>query len=176
MATLADVENAILGIVAGALFPGTTYEPLSYATSAPAGLTIKAYRGWPDADRLNKDLASEYAHVSVFPDNITRLATRFLAEWEPSATPAVPALTALVAGNSVTFGGTAAPGQAAGLALGDAPYPSTWVYRPVAGDTPATVAAAFAAMIPGASAAGAVLTLNTDELGFNFTLGGSTLA
>ena len=29
MATLADVENAIVSIVAGALFPGTTYEPLS---------------------------------------------------------------------------------------------------------------------------------------------------
>ncbi len=176
MATLADVENAIVGIVAGALFPGTSYAPLSYAASAPAGLTIKAYRGWPDADTLNKDLAAGRAHVSIFPDNITRLMTRFLAEWQAPATPAVPSLTALVAGNTVTFGGQAAPGQAVGIAIGDPPYLATWAYRPQAGDTPASVAAGFAALIPGASAAGAVLTLNPDELGIDFTLGGSTLA
>ncbi len=138
MATLADVENAIVGIVGSALFPGTAYAPLSYVASAPAGLTIKAYRGWPDADTLNKDLAAGRAHVSIFPDNITRLMTRFFAEWEPSPTIAVPALNALVAGNTITFGGTASTGQAVGLALGDAPYLATWTYRPLSGDTPAS--------------------------------------
>lgn len=176
MATLADVENAIVGIVAGALFPGTTYKPLSYAASVLGGLTIKVYRGWPDADRLNKDLAAGTAHVSVFPDNITRLMTRFLTDWEPSATVAAPSLTVAVVGNVVTFGGAATPGQAAGIALGDAPYLATWTYRPMAGDTPAKVAAAFAAMIPGATASGAVLTIDEAALGVDFFLDNSTLA
>jgi hypothetical protein len=160
MATLADVENTIVGTIAAALFPGTTYAPLSYAASVPAGLTIKLYRGWPDADTLNKDLAAGKAHVSVFPDNITRLMTRYLTGWEPATPAAVPSLTVAVSGRTATFGGAASTGQAAGIALGDAPYLATYAYRPVAGDTPASVAAAFAALIPRAGAAGAVLTLS----------------
>lgn len=51
-------------------------------------------------------------------------------------------MTVMVSGNSVTFGGTAAPGQLAGILVDDRSY----VYRTQEGDTPGLVAANLAVM------------------------------
>ena len=158
MADLSDVESALVGLIAGALFPSTTYLPGSFALSA-AGTTLKAYRGWPESATLANDLAAGKAHVSVFPlDGMTRNTTRFFPV--PFVTsPAVPTLTATASGAVVTLGGTATAGNVVGVAYGSGPTRTASAYAALAGDTPTTIAAALAAKIAGATASGPVLTL-----------------
>ena len=158
MADLSDLENAIVAQVALALFPAA-YLPGALAASN-TGVSVKLYRGWPEQTQLMQDLQAGNAHVSVFAEpNATRNTTRYLRVWQQENSPATPTLTATVSGSTVTFGGTGGAGQVAGVQFGPGVAPKAFGFRLGATDTPNTVAAAFAALISGASAAGAVLTL-----------------
>lgn len=162
MADLATVEQALVAQLATTLFPAGGYLPGQYATSA-AGLSVKCYRGWPEAANLDGDLANGRAHVSVYPEaGSARNTTRKRAEWfVPNVT--APTLTATPSNSApqVTFGGTGGAGQVVGISFGGFASPVAYAYRLVSGDTPATVAAAFAGLIAGSSATGAVLTIST---------------
>jgi hypothetical protein len=148
MADVSDVEAAIVTAVAGALFPGTTYVP-GAMQALPSGPQALVLRGWPNAAELDIALAAGQSYVTIFPQaNSSRDTTRYQAL--PSVVSTVPitfAATITPNGQSVSFTGTCTAGQVVGLVAGGIGY----AYRMTNSDTPATVAAAFAALIPGAT-------------------------
>lgn len=161
MADLADIERGLVSTLAGAFFPAGGYQAGALTSGGAAGVPVRIYRGWPTAAELDADLINGAAHVSVFPEQgMTRLTTRYPLDWFVPAS-AAPTLTASVSGAVVTFGGSGGAGQVVGIAFGTAANLAAYAYRLTGGDTPPNVAAGLAAMITGASAVGAVLTLPT---------------
>ena len=138
MADQSDVENALVALVA----------PPALAVAA----TARIYRGWPSTAALDADLAAGLTNVSVFPAPGVKRSTRYLAR-EVDVSQQIPTLTASVAGQVVSFGGTAALGQVAAVQIGRLGF----TYRTQAGDSPASVAAALAT-VSGGSASGPTLT------------------
>jgi hypothetical protein len=117
------------------------------------------FRGWPVANQLDADLAAGKVNVSVFPlPNMVRLTTRYFPQWQELA-PTPQTLTFTVSGRTVTFAGTADVGQVAGILVKNGNASAAYPYRIVAGDTPASVAAALGTAIPGATISGASVTL-----------------
>ena len=135
MADQSDVENVLVSLVAGALYPDG-----AGAASIP-GPDCRIYRGWPLSAALDLDLAAGRINVTVFPQGEAgRNTTRYAEQWFGSANS--PTLTALVSGNSVCIGGSASLGQIAGILVDNLSY----VYRIQSGDTPASVAANLAVL------------------------------
>lgn len=149
MADLADVEQGLQAAIAEALYPHGADAPSS------CGFAVKIYRGWPNPLGLNADLSSGIATVSLFSDpHEARETTRYPRAWR-EATRIAATLTAIVAGNTVEFGGTASAGEIVGILIDGAPF----TYAVLAVDTPSSVATALAAAIPGGSASGAFLLI-----------------
>jgi hypothetical protein len=99
------------------------------------------------------------AQISIHADGaMGRNTSRYLDGWRDGEA-AEPSLTATANGDEVTFAGTGGAGQVAGVTVGDGLVPVAYAHRVLAADTPASVAAAFAALIDGATADGAVLTV-----------------
>lgn len=134
MADLADVEKALVALLSGALYPHGT------AALAANGSLTRVYRGWPEAAALDADLRAGYVNVSVFPDAGGKNTTRDFKQWLKLAR-IVPTLSATVVGDTVTFAGTANPGQLAGVSANG----KTYVHMTQSGDSPALVAADLAA-------------------------------
>ena len=154
MADLADAEAALVLALSATLYPGGVPAGNVPPVSS-AGLPVRIYRGWPNAAALDKDLAAGIANISVYSlPGMGRTTTRFSREW-CLLTPAVVTITASVAGNVVTFGGAAGPGMVAGIRTGGQPY--AYACQPT--DGPAQVAAALAALVPGAVANGVTVTV-----------------
>lgn len=164
MADLSDVEAALVGLIAPALFSASGSPYLSGAAQmSAAGVTCKLYRGWPESSRLDADLGATVptAHVSVFPaPGVARDTTRNLATWQPMPSP--PATLAwTVAGATATLTGTPSSGQSIGLRVGPGGMAPTYSYGLNSADTLATAVAALAALVPGATVSGATVTLPT---------------
>ena len=152
MADLSDVETALVALCAAAAYPA------GIASPSACGVPVKAYRGWPSADALNADMAAGTANISVFPiSGMTRLTTRFQRDWLADGPPATT-LTATATPTTVTLAGQLGVPQLVGVRSRSRAY----VYQATAADTPSTVAAALAALVPGASAAGPVVTVPYD--------------
>lgn len=159
MADLSDVERALVSLIATALFPA----PASYLPGAAAatfaGPLARVYRGWPNAVELDAYLKAKppVSQVTVFSrPGMTRLTTRYPRT--PTVVSAPPCtLLAAAEGPVVTFSGEPAPGQLVGVSYAR----QAWVYPVLASDDLADVAAGLAALVPGASSAGPVLTLAT---------------
>jgi len=133
MADQSDVENALVALAANALYPNGTSAP-----SVP-GPDCLIYPGWPTSTALDSDLAAGRINVTVFPmPEPGRNTTRYRQRWLGTAVQA--ALTASVAGLTVTIGGTANAGQLVGILIEGISY----VYRTQTGDTPETIAAQLA--------------------------------
>jgi len=162
MADLSDVENALVSLIAAAILPTpTAYLPGAVAATF-SGAAVRIYRGWPNASELNADLtaAEPVANITVFSrQGMTRLTTRYPRTPTIVSAPACT-LSAEVSGASVEFSGLCAAGQLAGVSYGQ----QAWVYPVLGSDTPASVASALAALVPGASSSGVVLTLATTTL------------
>jgi len=132
----ADVEAALAAVIAGALYPDGAGQ-----VSVTGGV-CRVYRGWPTQAALEADLAAGVVHVTVQPvAGSARDTTRYAPEWQGGA-PA-PGLAVLVDGEAVSFGGSAEPGQVAGVLVDGAAH----AYRVRAGDTPGVVAAALAQLV-----------------------------
>ncbi len=161
MADISDVENTLVSLVAELLGLGSLYAAGSIVSSAAVGASCKVYRGWPERGALDADLANGVTNVSVFPPPaMVRRLPGHLFQWKQSPTVATPSLTVSVSGNVVTFGGTSGANQVVGVCIVTGENTGVpYAYRLLATDTPATVAAALAALVPGASASGAVLTM-----------------
>jgi len=155
MADLTDVENALVALVAGAIYPAGTGQP-----SGP-GMPVKIRAGWPLPQELDADLKAGTCNVTVYSRPEERNTTRFTSDWQ-QATVNAPVLTLTAAGQSVTVGGSIPPANNPHIAVVFAnglPY----AYAVLPSDTLTTVAAALALLIvadiPGTAAAGPVITL-----------------
>lgn len=136
MADQSDVENALVTLVATALYPNGPGSP-----SLP-GPDCRIYRGWPNSAALDTDLAAGVINVTIFPQGEPgRNTTRYSQQWQ--GCPIQPTLTASVSGVSVTIGGTANPGQLVGIMVNNGSY----VYLTQPGDTPDLVAANLATSV-----------------------------
>ncbi|MBV9251100.1 MAG: hypothetical protein JO227_17850, partial [Acetobacteraceae bacterium] len=136
MADQSDVESVLVGLVAAALYPNGPTEP-----SVP-GPDCRIYRGWPQSAALDADLSAGKINVTVFPSGDPgRVTSRYSQEWFITQT-STPGLTITVDGNTVTLGGTADPGQLAGILVND----QTYVYRTQEGDSAELVAANLATL------------------------------
>lgn len=151
MADQTDVADALVGIIAAAVYPNGTSQP-------PAGgVQAKIYQGWPNPAQLKADLAAQIAHISVWPTPKATMTTRHAIEWKQVVAPA-PTLAAAVAGTAITLSGTVTVPQAVALIVDGKDY----AYGVQAGDTLASIATALAALIAAnqtASAAGPVITV-----------------
>ncbi|KAF1003118.1 MAG: hypothetical protein GAK28_04919 [Luteibacter sp.] len=154
MADLTDALNAVVGLLAQAIYPNGTAQPS--ATGDP----VVIYPGWPQASQLDKDLAGfangqgGRVHISVFPQNGETLVPAYSNVWTPLSQQAAT-VTLSVAGQNVTLGGAAATNQVVAIVLPT----QAFTYAVQAGDTLTSIATALAAIIPGAVSNGPVLTL-----------------
>ena len=153
MADQSDVETALETALIAALYPSGAF-PAASIIGAPA----RVYRGWPLSDAMNTDMAAGTLNVTVFPLPTMRNTTRTLLQ-TASVTYGKVTLTAALAGAVVTLGGTISAGQVIGVACLGFGY----AYRLLGTETLTIIAAALAAEIPGATSAGAVLTLPSDR-------------
>lgn len=148
MADISDVSAALVSLIAQTLYPNGTGQ------QSVAGLSVMVYAGWPTADTLDKDLRTGKAHVSVFPTATERNTTRYMKQWVPVTTP-VQTLILTINGQAITISGTVAVPQIVMAMVDYLPY----VYVVQAGDTLTSIATGLAALIPGATSLGAVVTV-----------------
>lgn len=156
MADISDVERALVSLIAWILYPNGTAQPSS------VGVPVVVYAGWPQSSQLDADMASFATggtgrlHVTVYPTPTEKNTTRYPMTYD-SATPAITSLTLAVVGQQVTVGGTVSVPQNVGVMVNGLLY----LYAVSATDTLATVASALAALVNGATASGATVTLPT---------------
>lgn len=158
MALATDVATVAAGVVAAVakiLLGSTSYQPGTEATAL--GTPVKIYRGWPTADVLDRDVAAGKAHVSVSL-GAARQVTQYLRT-SGAISERLPTITATVAGGIVTLGGTITAGDVVGIGALNSVTQVFYAHKVVAGDTLASIAADFATAVPGASAAGAQITI-----------------
>ncbi len=154
MADMTEVADALVGIITAAIYPnGVNSAPIA----GIGALGAKIYQGWPAPAALQVDGQRHIANISVWPSPQEKITTRRAAEWVQITAPA-PTLTASVAGQAITLGGTVSRPQAAALIIDGKDY----AYGIQAADTLATIAATLAAMVnadQAATSAGAVITI-----------------
>lgn len=164
MATIDDVEQGICGVLAGFLFPGQQYlagqvascsAPWIGSPGAPSiSPQVRLGIGEPTSSEMEQDLAAAISNiVVVHATGAIRNCTFLRPRWIRTSCNA-PTLLVVLADGKVSFGGIAGAGMVAGVTAGKVCY----AYRCEASDTPFTVASAFEAMIPGATATGDVLS------------------
>ena len=164
MADLADVEKGMVAAIAAILFSGPynsgdfqnslAFAPWPPATTAnptptPVATPIKLYRGWPEENMLDADLALGKAHVSVFAEQgMTQIIDRYFPTFE-QVSIASPTLSWTVSGNTATLSGTITTPQNIAVIINGLGFS----YAVQTGDTLATAVAALAALIalPGTS-------------------------
>lgn len=160
MADQTDVENGLVGLLTGVIYPNGTGQ-------APAqGVSAQIFPGWPTPATLDTAMAAGTACVWVWPRPEVKEATRYPMVWQaPVITPAT--LTATVAGNTVTIGGAMpspfSPHNIFMLLGGQA-----FGYAVQVSDTLSTIASALANLVaaafPGTTSSGPVITANTGAL------------
>ncbi|HQT38369.1 MAG TPA: hypothetical protein PK231_03015 [Acidocella sp.] len=149
MAGQADVETAIVNLVAGALYPNGTGQP------SVAGVQCSVARGWPTEAGVNDAVNAGNVLITVHQRaGFSRDATRY-SRAAFTVSQIAPTLTATLSGFAVTFGGTVTAGNTVGVLSASVAY----THVATSTDTLSTIASALASTIPGATASGAVLTL-----------------
>lgn len=169
MADISELEQSFVTIVAQTLFPSTSYTPYNVSTSSLLGISCRVYRGWPLDQQLSDDMNNNVTNISIFSSpGLARDTTRFLRRMTETVTQVyTPTMTITKVGNQITFAGTPSTTEVIGIAHRHAGFS----YRLSLSDTPASVAAAFAAHIPNSTAVANVLTINVD-LPITVTVGG----
>lgn len=151
MADISDVEDVLAQLATTAIYPSGTGVP-----SVP-GPTVKLATGWPLPQQLDQILAAGHVMVTVFAKSMTEQnTTRFPPQMQVLTGIPAPELTLTVASNRITVGGSIKAGEAATALVNYFGYS----YGVKENDTFAIIAASLAALIPNATAAGAVITLN----------------
>lgn len=155
MADQTDVENAIVGLLAGVIYPNGISQPPGQ------GVVAQIFPGWPTPAKIDTLMASGTACVWVYARPEVKEKTNYPMEWQaPVIVP--PTLTANVNGNTVTIGGAMpspfSPHNIFVLLAGQA-----FGYALQQSDTPTSIATALANLIgaafPGTANAGPVITV-----------------
>lgn len=151
MADLSDVINVLATLASVALYPNGVSQP------SAAGVTVAVVPGWPIPKQLDEIIAAGNAMVSVYQmTGMGKNTNRFLGDDDSQNVIPIAKLTLTVFGNTVTVGGTINPGEAATVRVNYLPYS----YAVKQGDTVDTIAASLAALIPGASTSGYIISIN----------------
>lgn len=159
-----DVERALVDVLAAALLPDVANTPTFRTTLTPSvamvditPVPIRIFTGYPNPDEVDALANASGCFVTVnMESGMTRTVPATRRVWKTLSNVPIT-LNSTVVANKVTISGTATAGQSVGI-----DYDRTgWTVRAQDGATPATIAASFAALIPGASATGSVVTLNT---------------
>lgn len=158
MADLSDVTDALVAIVAAAVYPNGTSQP-------PAtGYPTKVFGGWPISTSLDADLRAGAVNISVFPQSeMEKVTTRYPREWQDQ-TRVQPSIVASIADHAITLSGQIVANDYLAIFVKGGIY----AYKVLANDTLATVATAIAALINvdmPASSAGAVITVPATAAG-----------
>ncbi len=150
MADLSDVTTTLAALADGAIYPNGDASP----SVAAIGVTIAP--GWPVPKQLDAIIAAGNAMFTVYPmPGMDANVTRFLSDDPQQLSAPVASLSMTVSGNTVTVGGTIKAGEAAFIGVNRMPYS----HQVVATDTTGSIASALAALIPGATASGSVVTI-----------------
>ena len=149
MADQSNVESALIGLLAGVVYPAGTSQP------SVVNAEVQLFRGWPESQALNSSLEAGKSYVTVFGQGRgVRNTTRYPQAWR-SFPPDAATITATVVGYTVTLGGTVQSGQNVAVEVDRVGY----VYAVQSTDTLDTIASALASQIVDASSNGPVLTL-----------------
>ena len=174
MADLADVANEMVSAITAAIYPNGATNPSVMLDAHGAPIPAKIGRGWPLKNTLGGiegnggDLGAGVVNVSVIPiSGGTRNTTRFEKRWRPLVAPN-PTVTLTVSGNQVTVGGTVINPENLGIVVDNTIY----LYAGSPSDTLSSIAASMAALIPGATASGPIITLH-DNIGLQVATGGA---
>jgi hypothetical protein len=155
MSDISDVQNALVAMVAAAVYPNGT------GASSVSGKDIVVYAGWPTSSRLDADLVVEKAHVTVFQTDVETNKTRYGKDWADQTVNAAGLAIAAVGQQITITGALPVPYRQENVSIHIGI--KVYVLAALAGDTPATLAAALAVLIavdwPGVAAAGGVITL-----------------
>jgi hypothetical protein len=158
MADISDVSNALVSMI------GTILYPNGPGTPALLGSPAKIYAGWPVPTNLDADLAASLTNVSVYPSTMNRNTTRYMDQWTQVSIQTAT-LGLVVSGQTVTVVGTApVAGNPHNMVIFANGLP--YVYQASVVDSLNSVALKLAALIPGATSSGPVITLpNTARIG-----------
>lgn len=144
MADISDVQAAFASRIAAALYPNGTAHPCL------VGAPVVVYPGWPQPAQLDKDIAAKKVNVSVWARGDGSNTTRFRSQaWQETVAPTAT-LTLETAGDTVTLGGIVSAPQVVAV--------NGQAYAVQATDTLESIVTALAALLPGSSNAGTVLT------------------
>ena len=165
MADISDVESALVAAVTAAIYPSGTSSPSAIALTNGSTPNCRIYAGWPVPAKLDADMAAgtppgsaAVINVSVMVENgLEKNVTRYPQIWDDQ-TKVACTLSAAVAANVVTIGGTVTAGHYLTIIAGN----NSFSYAALANDTLATIAAALAALMAPAfavSVTGAAITL-----------------
>lgn len=150
MASLLDIQNAMVQTITIAVYPNGTASP------SIINKDVFIYPGDPIKSQLDSDLLAGKAHIAVFPDkamtrNVTKYRDQFADAQIDDATIFLNILN-----NTVTVNGTVTVGQVSMIILNGVGF----AYSAQQGDTLNTIAAALANMMPGASVLNNVITIS----------------
>lgn len=149
MADSSDVEAAIVGLIVGALYPNGTSRPGAIAS------ICSVERGWPTEADIRQATTSGKQIIRVHAvSGMGADAERYL-RIETGKAGLAPTLQVSLADPVATFSGASTAGLVVAVVSGGHAYS----YTTVEADTPTSVAAAVAALITGATASGADVTL-----------------
>ncbi len=152
MSSLNDVQNAMVNVIAPAMYPK------GYSSASILGMGNPVFVAPGDFHKLDLDagLAVGNTYVSVFAvQGMTRSTTRVRRTFVDDHSNFPANLTLTISGNTVTVGGSLVIGEAAMVIVDNIGY-ATGV---LIGSTLTTVAAALAEQIPYATSVGAVITI-----------------
>jgi len=148
MASLGDVLSVLTQNVTDAVYPNGLLQP------STAGIDTTIISAWPIRNDIDDILKSGKALISVFPTNKVKVVTKFERVYQDIETTQ-PTLTATVLGQTITIAGTVSVPQAVTAIVDNVAYS----YQVLISDTLTTIAANVAALIPGATSLGTVITL-----------------
>lgn len=163
MSDLSDVQNSLVTLCAGILYPTPPTAPAQPSVAGPA---VRIFPGWPLKKQVDADLANGICTVSVYPTDMERNTTRYLSKYRKLSIN-TPTLTLTASGQTVTVGGSAPPASNAhnlAVFVNRVPY----VYQTQPADTLFTIAAALAeliaAVVPGTVSNGVAIVLPDDAV------------
>lgn len=156
MADESDVEAALVGIIASAIYPNGIGAASALLNAAPC----RVFRGWPVEQNLKSDLAQGIANVSVYARNGVEVNRTVYSRDAQEVSRTSPTLTATVSDNTITIGGAVSTPQNVHIKAG---VGASVAYAVQPADTTTTIATglaiALAAKFPGTTNVGPVITI-----------------
>ena len=169
MADESDVINAFKALLVKTLYPtGVPGNQVSPVATVP----VSVMGGWPLPSDVDQAMTARKVLISIYPRPEERTTSRLQQAYLNKGQNAT-GTTVSVNGQAVTFGGAPVAGDIIAVSVDAAA--AVQLQAPVFGygvnsaDTPASIATALAGLIPGASSAGAVLTVPALEVGATVT-------